>query len=63
MINSYWGRWSSGKSVRLEIERSRVRSPGGAKKSMHVCKYLPLLNCVVCYIMCLIVGSVCTIVN
>jgi len=50
-------------SVRLGIERSRVRSPGGAKKWMHVCKYLPLFSCVLCYIMCLIVVSVCTTVN
>jgi len=34
--------------------------PGGAKQWMHVCKYLPLLSCVLCYIMCLIVVSVCT---
>jgi len=25
--------------------------PGDAKKCMHVCKYLPLLSCVLCYIM------------
>jgi len=37
--------------------------PGGAKKLIHVCKYLPLLSCVLSYIMCLIVVSVCTIVN
>jgi len=34
-----------------------------AWKWMHVCKYLPLLSCVLCYILCLIVVSVCTIVN
>jgi len=34
--------------------------PGGAKKRMHVCKYLLLLSCVLYYIMCLIVVSVCT---
>jgi len=50
-------------SVRLGIEKSRIRSPGSAKKVMHVCKYLPVLSCVLCYIMCLIVVSVCTIVN
>jgi len=55
--------WSSGSSVRLGIERSRVRSPGGAKKWMHVCKYLPLLSCVSCYMMCLIDVSVCTTVK
>jgi len=33
------------------------------KKRMHVCKYLPLLNCVLCYIMRFIVVSVGTIVN
>jgi len=27
---------------------------------MHVCKYLPRLSCVLCYIMCLIVVSACT---
>jgi len=42
---------------------SFTRSPGGAKKWKRVCKYLPLLSCVLCYIMCLIVVSVCTIVN
>jgi len=33
------------------------------KKWMHVCKYLPLLCCGLCYIMSLIVVSVCTIVH
>jgi len=55
--------WSSGESLRLGIKRSRVRSLGGAKKWVHVCKYLPLLSCVLCYLMCLIVLLVCTIVN
>jgi len=30
---------------------------------MHICKYLPLFSYVLCYIMRLIVVSVCTIVN
>jgi len=57
------GRWSSGQDVWHGTERSRVRSPGSAKKWKHDCKYLPLLSCVLCYIMCLIVVPVCTIVN
>jgi len=45
------------------IKRSRVRSPAGAKNECKFVKCLPLLSCVLCYIMCLIVVSVCTIVN
>jgi len=63
---SFWSRSSLvivGDHMRLGIKRFRVRSAGGAKKWMHVCKYLPLWSCVLCYIMCLIVVSVCTIVN
>jgi len=63
ILGKWGGRLSSCYSIRLGIERSRVRSPGGAKKWMHVCKYLPLLSCVLYYIVCLIVVSVCTIVK
>jgi len=43
----------------LRLERQSC----SAKKWLHVCKYSPLLSCVLCYIMCLIVISVCTIVK
>jgi len=58
----FWGGGGGGESssVRLRIEKSRVRSPGSAKKWMHV---LPLLRYVLCYIIRLIVVSDCRTVN
>jgi len=51
-------------NINIECPTRDWKVPGSilvdAKKWMHVCKYLPLLSCVMCYIMCLIVVSVCT---
>ena len=41
------------------IQEGRGSSPGRGKFSDGICKYLPHLSIIICYIMCLIVVSVC----